>query len=224
VILGAFDPHPYGCPLSLRVSPSEMAEAVVAVCIQLGDLLYPSIYVINPSKGQSYPVLFLYGDRDDPTPRLTLFPGWEDNRRSPNRRLDYARQTTLLQRIHDAGLPGESLESYRGNDADRLPPGVLVLPLAASVPEVDGMIVDLYERLGDILRITVTHVPQLKGRPPLPVVRCYAPNGESHPRILWVPGWATTGERDPLDMSRMDRLVARLAGLPEIPAEASSAL
>lgn len=215
----AFDPHPYGCPLAIRVVPSEMSEVVAAVCVQLGDLLVPSIYVINPSKGQSYPVLFLSADRTDPSPRIVLFPGWEDNRRSDKRRLDFARQTTLLRRIHDGGLPGESLESYRGAATDRLPPGVLVLPLAASLPEVDGMIADLYHRLGDHLRITVTQVPQIKGRPNLPVVRCYALAEETRPRIVWVPGWAAPGERDALDMSRMDRLLTRLVGLPEIPAE-----
>lgn len=211
----AFDPHPYGCPIAIRVSPSEMTGVVGAVCAQISDLLVPSTYVIHPSKGQSYPVLFLSADRADPTPRLALFPGWEDNTRTEKRRLDYQRQTTLLQRIHSAGLPGELPEVLA-----EPPSGVLVLPIAASVPEVDGMLADLYLRLGDLLRITVTHLSQVKGRPNLPVVRCYSPVEEGRPRIVWVPGWASTGERDPLDMSRMDRLLGRLSGLPEIPAEA----
>lgn len=196
-----------------------MNQVVTAVCAQVSDVLVPSTYVIHPSKGQSYPVLFLSADRHDPVPRIALFPGWEDNNRSERRRLDYQRQSSLLQRIHDAGLPGELPENLELPSAS-LPSGVLVLPIAAAVPEVEGMIADLYLRLGDLLRITITRVPQPKERPYLPVVSCYALAEEPRPRIVWVPGWASPGEQNPLDMSRMDRLLARLPGLPEIPAEA----
>ena len=126
--LGAFDPHPFGCPLGLRVTPSDMTDAVVAACVKL-DVLHPCIYVINPSKGQPYPVLFLYADQGDKIPRIALFPGWEDDKRE-YRRVDYARQATLLQRIRDGGLPGESPESYRRGRSDRFGPG----PLGNSLP------------------------------------------------------------------------------------------
>lgn len=218
---GAFDPHPHGCPVGLRFTPSEMPDVVTAICLKLRDLLHGSIFVINPSRGQAYPVLYLYTDPDEALPRVVFFPGWEDDGKAARRRVDFARQTTLLQRIHDAGVAGESLESWRGAPSDRTGPGPLQLPLGVPAPQVDEVVHDLFERLGDLLRITVTRVPGRDG--PISVTRLYSLVDEKRPRLVLFPGWEGRDERGPeIDASRMDALMARIADehLPEIPVEA----
>ena len=221
---GAFDPHPYGCPLGLRVTPSDMTDAVVTACVKL-DVLHPSIFVINPSKGQPYPVLFLYGDAGDAVPRIAFFPGWEDDRRQ-RRRVDYERQTTLLQRIHDTGVKGESPESFRRGRSDRFGPGPLMLPLAVSAPEMESVVRDLYDRLGALLRMTYTRVAQGRGRPELLVVRIYVLDDEKRPRMVLFPGWALADEQEEIDRALMEELMARIVDqrLAEVPLEALFAL
>jgi hypothetical protein len=214
-----FDPHPYGCPVGVRAHPAEMAELVTTLCVRVRDLLHSMIYVINPSKGQSYPVLFLSVAAD--APRVALFPAWEDDKRT--RRVDYARQTSLLQRIGEAGVPGESLETYAAAAAALAPgrgAGPLLIPVAAAVTEVTPLFRDLHDRLGSHLRMTVTRIPMARGRPDLPVVRCYA-TGEFRPRLVWFPGWASPGDKDLIDLRRMELLLQRAdqRGIAESPAE-----
>ncbi|MEQ1503258.1 MAG: hypothetical protein ABMB14_13560 [Myxococcota bacterium] len=214
-----FDPHPFGCPIGLRVTPTEMPDVVVAVCVKLRDLLHPSIYVIRPSKGQPYPVLFLHRDPHDHAPRVVLFPGWEDDRRPSGRVIDYGRQITLLERIAGAGVAGESLESYRGSASrPSNAPGPVLLPLAGEPGEVDLVLHDLHEHLGDTLRNTITRVPSGLPAGDAPLVRSYVHAGEVRPRVVWYPAWAAETD-DRIDPRRVDQLIARAAMRSEVPAE-----
>lgn len=215
--LGAFDPHPHGCPIGLRVRPSDMTDAVVGCCVKLQDVLHAGLYVIRPSRGQTYPVLFLSADAHDRVPRVALFPGWEDDRRS--RPIDWGRQCTLLQRIHEAGTPPESPEQFATQRAP-LGPSPLLLPLASAAGETDTVIRDLFDRLGALLRMTVTRVPQ-PGKPDLVVVRVYVLDDEKRPRIVLYPGWTAPGGEE-IDHEWMEALLARVVDqrLPELPVEA----
>jgi hypothetical protein len=186
-----FNPHPLGCPIGLAVTPAEMTELVPRLAMQLRGLVHLTVHVINPRKGDSYPILNVFADESDTSPRVVLFPGWEDNRRTEGRRIGFARQQTLLQRIHEAGVEGEGIEEYRGkNDA----PGPLVLSLGVPNGGMRTIASDVQEYLGDCLRLTWTELPfpvsaGAAPRPPLAVLRVYAPAGEDRARLVLFPGW-----------------------------------
>ncbi len=218
-----FDPHPWGCPIGLRATPAEMPETLTAVCLKLRDLMHGSIFVINPSRGTEYPILSLYADAGARRPRVVWFPAWEDNRQSRKRRIRFDRQTTLLQRLTEAQVAGESLEEFRGRPSDCQGPRPLMLPLAASAHQMDTVIRDLYDAVGDVLRVTVTTVPQVDAHD-LQVVRVYSLADEHEPRMVLFPGWA--GELESrateLDRARMEEVMGTLGAMriPEVPVEA----
>lgn len=220
--LPALDPHPFGCPICLAHTPAQMPEVITQLVLKIRDLLFPSVHVINPSRGQSYPILNLHVDEDDDRPRVVLFPGWEDNRGSARRRLHYGRQVTLLQRIHDAGVRGERMEDWRGEPLPGVQDEPLQLCLAVTA---DGMLDaarDLNEYLGDQLRVTLTQVPQEHG-PDLVITRLYAPNREKNPRLVLFPAWRGVVE-NPSDRLERDDLAEILAwaegaNLRELPVE-----
>ena len=187
-----FDPHPHGCPVGLAVTPAEMTELVPRLALQFRGLLHLSVHVINPRRGDSYPILNLFADEGDTQPRIVLFPGWEDNKRTPARRLGYQRQVTLLQRIHDADVQGEDIEEYRGK-ADSV--GAVLASLGVPDQALWSMATDLQEGLGDLLRITLSEVPAPLG--PLRAMRLFAPVGEVEPRVVFFGGWRGADESGP---------------------------
>lgn len=210
----AFDPHPHGCPLTLAVPPQDMPAAVKTVYVQLRDLVHCAVLEVAPQKRRAYPLLQLFALPDDKRPRLVLFPAWEDD--GATRRLDFDRQYQLLQQIHDEGVEGEPLEAFRGIvDRQRAvePP---VLRVAFTVDGMKGLVDDLLEYLADLARVMVVKVPL--DRKPVVVVRIYGVGPETVPRLVLVPYWGNDGE--PLDEASQSRLLAALAGRPEIPAEA----
>jgi hypothetical protein len=184
-----FDPHPLGCPVGLAVTPAEMTDVVSRIYLQLRDLVQLSVHVITPRRGDPYPILNLYADADDAAPRMVWFPGWETNRIVPKRRIDYSRQTTLIQRIHEAGVEGESLEQYQGVQGGRT---AAPLQLCLGYPEtaLSTVLVDLDAKLGDLVRMTATTLTGSGaegGR--ITAVRLYAPVDEDGPRVVLWPGW-----------------------------------
>lgn len=187
-----FDPHPLGCPLGIAVTPDEMQIAVAQICLRLHDLVFPTVHVVNPSRGKSYPMLNLHLQKGDGRPRMVLFPGWEDDTRK--RRVNWKRQSTLMKRIADAGVEGETLEL---NDKERDSDQPFEASLACPATAMDSRILDLNDYLGDVLRITVGSVRQDRG-PDMKVVRLYAPNAEKVPRLIFYPGW-TRGDEDASD-------------------------
>ncbi|MEQ1567039.1 MAG: hypothetical protein ABMA64_15480, partial [Myxococcota bacterium] len=213
------DPFPHGCPVGLRATPSEMGELVVSLAARMRDLWDASVFVINPSKGQSYPVMFL-GVTGKARRPIALFPAWEDDGRK--RRVTYGRQMSLLARIASAGVSGESLDSFAPHHAGigRIGPPLLV-PLASSIQEAAGLYRDLFDHLGAAARMTITAIPVASGRPEIPVARCYAREETVRPRMVWFPGWAATGDRDLIDVRRMELLLQKSEqrDLAEIPAE-----
>ncbi len=170
-----------------------MPGLILGICAKLGDLLHPTIHVINPSRGHSYPILNLYVDDGDPKPRMVLFPGWEANKRTAKRRLDYARQMTLLQRINDAGVHGETLDEWRTDATAPEVDGPLHISMAFSAPLMEAFITDLDDILGDHLRMTVQTITD--GPLPMHVVKVYAPTSEREPRLILFPGWTGATER-----------------------------
>lgn len=191
----ALDPYPLGCPLGIAYTPEHIQPIVASLCVKLRDLLRPTVHVVNPSKGKRYPLLNLHLDAG--SPRIVVFPGWEDNVESPKSRVTYARQVKLLARIHDAGVPGETIDAYVGErvTASRFDPDTspLLLNLAASASEMVPRIHDLAAYLGDVVRMTVSVLEQRSG-PPIHVVRVYAPTDEPRPRVVMFPGWSGPGE------------------------------
>ncbi|MCA9567576.1 MAG: hypothetical protein KC656_07025, partial [Myxococcales bacterium] len=61
--LPSLDPHPLGCPIGIALTPSEMQKAVAVICLKLRDIAFSTVHVVNPSKGEAYPMLNLLGDR-----------------------------------------------------------------------------------------------------------------------------------------------------------------
>jgi len=169
-----------------------MPDLILGVCSKLGDILHPTIHVITPSKGSAYPILSLYVDDDDPKPRMVLFPGWEAKKRSSKRRLNYGRQMTLLKRITDAAVHGETLDEWRNNMPVPQVDGPMLVSLALSAPLMEGFITDLDDILGDHLRMTVQTIAD--GPLPMHVVKVYAPTRESQPRLILFPGWTSATE------------------------------
>lgn len=212
--MNPFDPHPDGCPIGLRLDPVEMNVFVREVWAKLRDVLKLGVFVVNPSKGDSYPLLFLSGNEQG-AQRVVLFPAWEDTRRK--RKVDFARQTTLLQRIREAGISPEPLESTHGLPSERLQ-GPLYVPLDTGPDGMSQVLHDAWERLGEYLRLTVLRVG-----PPgdeLRIVRAYVLDDELEPRLVLYPGW--TGDerpRDPRAVAQADTH-ARTARNLELPIEA----
>ena len=202
--LPALDPHPYGCPISAVATAEDMPDLILGICSKLADILHPTIHVIHPSKGSSYPILSLYVDDGDPKPRLVLFPGWEAKKRSAKRRLDYARQMTLLQRIVDAGVHGETLDQWRNLMPIPAVDGPLMVSMALSAPLMEGFVTDLEDILGDHLRMTVQTIQD--GPLPMHVVKVYAPTAESQPRLILFPGWSSAIERKGDDIGAEQRV------------------
>lgn len=220
--LPTFDPHPYGCPLSLGCTPSEMPDRVLQIVLRLRDLLFPTVHVVNPSRGASYPLLNLHARADDDHPRVVLFPGWEDDRASVRRRLDYGRQFTLLQRIQEAGVRGEQLEQWRGEPLDGGSDEPVLLPVAVTALQMTGVIHDLQAYLGDLLRVRVLPLPRASGAD-LQVVRLYAPTDEALPRLMLYPAWASAAET-PRGRVSHEQIAARLASEPTQEVSASELL
>lgn len=192
--LPQLDPHPFGCPVGLAHTAAEMRELIGGVSMRLRDLLHPTIHVINPSKGAPYAILNLHADSAENRARVVLFPGWEDNKETKRRRLKFTRQHALLKRIVDAGVPGESLEDYRADlrpDDHRAPVHV---SLDCTAADMDARIHDLYDYLGDYLRITVAVLTQGTRMPPIRILRLYGVAEERVPRVVLFPGWVGTEE------------------------------
>ena len=180
------DPHPLGCPLGLAVTPSEMTGLVSRIYLQVRDLLHLSVHVIQPRRGDPYPILNLYEDDAATVPRVVCFPGWESDKPTARRRLGYARQVQLIQRIADAGVEGEDLESYRGTTGGRNPQP-LQLSLGHPEAQLEGVLIDLDAKLGDLVRITLTRVEHERGT--VSALRLYGPVDDRAPRLVMWPGW-----------------------------------
>jgi hypothetical protein len=212
----SFDPHPYGCPVSVAAAPDTMTRQITEVYLQLRDLVHCKVIEINPRKGRgdSYPLLQLFSMPDDPKPRLVLFPAWEDNAR--RRRLDYGRQHTLLQRIHDAGVTGEDLEVFRGVVDRQRSAEPVVVRLAVARDAMTGLVNDLLEYLADLAKVMVVKVPHPRGE--VLAVRIYGVGPEDDvARLLLVPAW---GEAEGDDLPADSVLEHLDDGLREVPAEA----
>jgi hypothetical protein len=211
--VNGFDPHPAGCPIGLRVEPREMPELVRAIWSRLRDVVNVGVFVVNPSRGESYPILYVSGNEAGAL-RVALFPGWEDS--AHRRRIDYARQTSLLQRIQDAGIAPEPLDSTHGLPSERS--GPVFLPLDVSPEGMSQVLHDLWERLGPYLRMTVTKVPHRGGE--LRLVRAYVLDDEVLPRLVLHPGWDTSSEQiSGAEAAALDER-ARKSGTAELPIEA----
>lgn len=214
-----FDPHPYGCPVALAVNPEDFRALVPEIVMRLTDVFAFTVHVVEPSRGQPYPLLNLQPESDDP-PRMVLFPGWEDLRRK--RRVDYKRQSTLLKRIHMAGVTPERVEDLAGF-GNTILDDPLVVRFAATAAQMPQVIVDLDHYLGDTLRITVQTLDANKPVP-LRIVRMYAPTSESAPRVIGFPGWRSATEvvRDRLSDDDCYELLERceVEAVTEVPIEA----
>jgi hypothetical protein len=187
----SFDPHPYGCPLCVAATPSQMREVLTALCLKLADVFRPSIHVINPSRGKSYPICSLQVQGED-KPRLVIFPGWEDDDESAKRRVNWGRQVTLLQRIADAGVRGETLQQYGASSRSGDYTDAYVLPVAYTAAEMPVVLNDLNAFLGDLLTLKVALVPDGSGST-VHLVGAYA-EGEPFPRLWILPAWRGKAE------------------------------
>lgn len=187
--MSPFDAHPAGCPIGLRADPREMHELVRGVWAKLRDVVDVGVFVVNPSKGDAYPILYLSGNEPGAL-RVALFPAWEDQKR--RRPIDYGRQTALLQRIQDAGISPEPLDSTHGVPSDRLGPGPLFLPLDLRPEGMTQVVHDLWERLGAYLRLTVRRVT-LNGVDTT-LVSAYVLDDEVLPRLVLFPGQGPAGQ------------------------------
>ena len=187
----ALNPHPFGCPLGIARNPDEMPEFVAEICVRLMDVLGFSVHVIEPSKGQRYPLLNMVRDGES-GPRMVIFPAWEDNKR--RRRLDFKRQFALLKRISDNDVNPERIEDFTAKHATTLLDDPMLVPVARTAAQMPSFITDLDAALGDLFRITVQ---TLDASSPIPtrVVRLYAPTEESMPRVFFFPGWRAAAER-----------------------------
>lgn len=173
------------------MTPSEMTELVSRIYLQIRDLLHSSVHVINPRKGDPYPILNLYEDDAATVPRVVMFPGWENDRASARRRLGYTRQVQLIQRIADAGVEGEDLESYRGITGGR---SKRPLQLSLGLPEaqLENVLIDMDAKLGDLVRITLTRITWRGDT--ASAIRLYGPVDDGAARIVFWPAWFGNAE------------------------------
>jgi hypothetical protein len=182
----ALDPYPYGCPVGLFATPSEMGGIVRSLAVKLRDVVHVAIHVVRPSRGAPYPVLSLYADEDDAVPRVLLFPAWEIDRRDPKRRLGYERQVTLMKRMHEGGVQGEAIPHTEAPDGG----GTVVVALAASPSDVREIARDLADRLGDLLHFSIAE------RNDVAAIRAAGPGADRKPRVILTPAWRAAGEQD----------------------------
>lgn len=182
----ALDPYPYGCPVGVFATPSEMSGVVRTLCLKLRDLVHTSIHVIRPSRGAPYPVLSLFAEESDAVARIVLFPAWEIDRRDPKRRLGYERQITLLRRLHEGGVKGEAIPHTDAPSQS----GIAVVALAAEPAQMNAIAGDLADRLGDLLRFSVV------ARDGVVAIHAAGPGSDATPRVVFTPAWRTDGERD----------------------------
>ncbi|MBA2320547.1 MAG: hypothetical protein H0V89_05265 [Deltaproteobacteria bacterium] len=187
----SFDPHPFGCPVCVAATPSQMREVLTALCLKLADIFRPSIHVINPSRGKSYPICSLHVSGED-KPRMVIFPGWEDDEESAKRRVNWGRQVTLLQRIADAGVRGETLQQYGASSRSGDFTDAYIVPIACTEAEMPGVLRDLDAFLGDLLILRVALVPDGTGST-VHLVGAYAAN-EPYPRLWFLPAWRGKAE------------------------------
>lgn len=187
----SFDPYPFGCPLCVSATPSQMREVLTVVCLKLADVFQPSIHVINPSRGKSYPIcsLLIPGEGK---PRFVIFPGWEDDDESPKRRVNWGRQVTLLQRIADAGVRGETLQQYGALSRSADSADAQVLPIATTAADLPTVLGDVNTFLGDVLTLRVALVPDGDGNL-VHVVGAYF-ESEPFPRLWLMPAWKGRAE------------------------------
>lgn len=213
--LPALNPHPFGCPIGLALNPVQMQAIVPAICTKLRELVHPTVHIVNPSKGQPYPMLNLHADVGEPVPRLVLFPGWEDA--TQTRRIGWKRQGVLMKRIHDAGVTGETLDP---RDAVVEQDKPLVLCAAVTAVEMEGVVSDLFDYLGDSVRLTVGKINGDSG-PPVLIVRIYALTAEREPRVILLPAWTSTDEEQSswVDEAKKRALVRAADRVAEIPVE-----
>lgn len=213
--LPPLNPHPLGCPFALALDPDQMQKTVPWICLKLRDIAFPTVHVVNPSRGKSYPMLNLHVDKGARLPRVVFTPAWEDPER--RRPIGWKRQSTLMKRIHDAGVEGESIDVLDIDDNGK----PLVLTLAITAPEMSSALHDLNDFLGDIVRITVGTVRSDNGGPDVLAIRLYAPNAENTPRILLLPAWVGVDD-DPrgwVDEDRKNDLLRRADRTAEVPIE-----
>ena len=187
--LPSLNPHPLGCPFALALDPDEMQRTVPWICLKLRDVAFPTVHVVNPSRGKSYPMLNLHANKGDKLPRVVFTPAWEDLERK--RRVEWKRQSTLMKRIHDAGVEGEHIDAVDSDEDDGKP---LLLSLAVTATEMRNVVLDLNDFLGDMIRITVGRIRGDGKGPEVMVIRVYALNAETHPRLMLFPGWTTADE------------------------------
>lgn len=213
-----FDPYPYGCPVGFAADPEEFRALLPELVMRLVDNYHFSVHVVEPSKGQPYPLLNVMPDRDS-TPCVVFFPGWEDAKR--RRRVDFKRQSTLLERIHKNEVPPDKIEDMV-DVAGTVLDDPLMVNFAATAPQMPQVINDLDHYLGNQMRITVQ---TLDARSPIPlrIVRIYAPTSEDTPRIIGFPNWrsAVARKQDELRPSDWDELLERaeVEQTPELPVE-----
>ncbi len=216
-----FDPYPYGCPVGFAATPSGFRAMVPDIVARLTDNYPFSVHVVEPSRGQPYPLLNVLAERDG-GPRVVIFPGWEDEKR--RRRIDFKRQAALLERIHKHEVPPESVEDMLNHGTVLDDP--LMVNFAVTAPQMPHVIGDLDHYVGDRMRITVQTLDA--NRPiPLRIVRIYAPTGEDAPRIIAFPNWRSAAARkqDEISESDWDELLERaeVEDVAELPAEVALA-
>jgi hypothetical protein len=199
----------------MALTPAEMQRAVAVICLKLRDIAISTVHIVNPSKGEAYPMLNLLTERDATKPRLVLFPGWEH--RARRRRITWKRQDTLMKRIHDAGVEAEVIEPEELDADDGKP---FEVSLAVPATGMDAIIHDLDAYFGDVTRITVTTLER-HNAPDLRVVKLYAPNSERTPRVVFYPGWtgAEEVEANRVDDAKRDGLRIEARRGKEVPIE-----
>lgn len=215
-----FEPYPLGCPLSLRVVPSEMPRVIAELLVELQDLLPGAIHEIHAAD-TSYPIVSLFADELEQSPRLVLFPAWSSDSRSDRSWLRFRDQCRTLEQIAASGDEGEPPGRYRDAAAVIHPgAGPLLLPLAVTADQMEAVVHDLLGSLSDLLRITVLRVPHREAE--LWVLSLYS-LVEERPRVVLFPGWVPT-QQGLLELTTSDALELLRTGLaqrlPELPIEA----
>lgn len=214
----ALNPYPHGCPLAVSADPQAFRAMVPELVMRLMDVYSFSVHVVEPSKGEPYPLLNVLPEAGT-APAVVLFPGWEDARRK--RRVDFKRQATLLDRIRKNGVAPERVEdvvSLHGTVLD----DPLILNFAVTAAQMPVLIGEVEQFLGDRLRMTVQTIDPR--RPiPLRILRLYAPTSETSPRVIAFPGWraAVENPEDELGEDACYELLERaeVEAVPEVPVE-----